>query len=387
MTYDMPAGLVGDLALRGLVQCSLRAAAAASCPSSSRVGTVQSIDGSGTEPPLLPGNVFLTRPKQPGDPAGLSVQVPARLGPVDAGIVIVGVRLQLRPDGGLHVVSDPIPPLQEGIPLAIRQLTVRIDRDGFMRNPTSCGEKTANGLFDSIGSEHASISSKLSFTGCDRLAFAPSIRAFIGARHRTRTGAHPPFTTVITSRGDDATIRSAHVRLPKGVASNTRSLNAACASELFAAGRCPEVSHIANAVALSPLLRDPVTGPVYLVKRPAGQTGLPRLVVQFRSPVALTLEGIVNIGRGGGIGTTFPVVPDLPITRFTLRFHGGAYGALALTRNICRARRGRRALRLPSSFQGQNGRATKLSPRMAVRGCRGMRGRARHRRTAKRRRR
>jgi hypothetical protein len=380
MTYDLPAGLVGDLALRGLVQCSLRAAAAASCPSSSRVGTVQSIDGSGTQPPLLPGKVFLTRPKEPGDPAGLSVQVPARLGPVDAGIVIVGVRLQLRPDGGLHVVSDPIPPLQEGIPLAIRQLTVRIDRDGFMRSPTSCGEKTANGLFDSIGNEHASINSKLSFTGCDRLAFAPSIRAFIGARHRTRTGAHPPFTTVITSKGDDATIRSAHVRLPKGVASNTRSLNAACASDLFAAGRCPEQSHVANAVALSPLLRDPVTGPVYLVKRPAGQTGLPRLVVQFRSPVALQLEGIVNIGRGGGIGTTFPVVPDLPITRFTLRFHGGAYGALALTRNVCRARRGRRALRLPSTFSGQNGRTTKLRPKMAVRGCRASARRVRRKR-------
>ena len=69
--------------------------------------------------------------------------MPARLGPVDAGVVIVGVRLQLRPDGGLHVVSDPIPPLQLGIPLAIRTLTVTIDRDGFMRNPTSCGEKTA----------------------------------------------------------------------------------------------------------------------------------------------------------------------------------------------------------------------------------------------------
>ena len=165
------------------------------------------------------------------------------------------------------------------------------------------------------------------------------------------------------------------MRLPKGVASNTRSLNAACATDAFAAGRCPDQSHIANAVAHSPLLRDPVTGPVYLVKRPAGQKGLPRLVVQFRDPVALTLEGIVNIGKGGGIGTTFPVVPDLPITRFTLRFHGGAFGALALTKNICR-----RALRLPATFSGQNGRTVKARPRIAVRGCRGAKGRMRGRR-------
>jgi hypothetical protein len=376
MTYDLPPGLVGNLALRGLVQCPLRVAAAGDCPASRRLGPVESIDGSGTEPPTLPGSIYLTKPKQPGDPAGLSVKVPARLGPVDAGVVIVGVRLQLRPDGGLHVVSDPIPALQEGIPLAIRKLTVTIARDGFMRNPTSCGAKTAFGHFDSLGNEHADISSKLSFTGCDRLNFGPKIRAFIGAKHRTGVGSHPPFTTVITSKGDDATIRSAHVRLPKGVASNTRSLNAACATDAFAAGRCPTQSHIANAVALSPLLRDPVTGPVYLVKRPAGQKGLPRLVVQFRSPVALQLEGIVNIGKGGGIGTTFPVVPDLPITRFTLRFHGGAYGALALTRNICR-----RSLHLPATFAGQNGRTVKARPRIAVRGCRGARShkRAKHR--------
>jgi hypothetical protein len=368
MTYDLPGGLVGNLALRGLVQCALRAAAAGACPASSRLGPVESVDGSGTEPPTLPGSIYLTKPKEPGDPAGLSVKVPARLGPVDAGVVIVGVRLQLRPDGGLHVVSDPIPALQEGIPLAIRKLTVKITRDGFMRSPTSCGEKTAFGHFDSLGDEHAEISSKLSFTGCDGLSFGPRLRAFIGAKHRTKVGSHPPFTTVITSNGDDATIRSAHVRLPKGVASNTRSLNAACATDAFAAGRCPPQSQVAKAVALSPLLRDPVTGPVYLVKRPAGQKGLPRLVVQFRSPIAFQLEGTVNIGKGGGIGTTFPVVPDLPITRFTLRFHGGAYGALALTRNICR-----RALRLPASFSGQNGRAVKARPRIAVRGCRGAR--------------
>ena len=306
MTYDLPPGLVGNLALRGLVQCSLRAAAVAACPRSSRLGPVTSVDGSGTEPPSLPGDIYLTKPKETGDPAGLSVAVPARLGPVDAGTVIVGVRLQLRPDGGLHVVSDPIPSLVEGIPLAIRRLTVNVNRDGFMRNPTSCGEKTALGHFDSLGGEHAEIGSKLTFTDCDRLAFGPSIRAFIGARHRTRTGAHPPFTTVVTSRGDDATIRSAHVRLPRGVAANTRSLNAACARDLFAAGRCPEQSHVANAVALSPLLRDPVTGPVFLVKAPPGSSGLPRLVVQFRNPIAFELEGIVNIGKRGGIGTTFP---------------------------------------------------------------------------------
>jgi hypothetical protein len=371
MTFHFPPGLVGSLALRGLVQCPLSVAAQGGCPDSSRLGGVRAVAGSGTEPPTLPGDVYLTKPKVAGDPAGLSVKVPAHLGPVDAGVVIVGARLLLRPDGGLDAISDSIPAFQLGIPLAMRQLTVTVDRDGFMRNPTSCGTKTATGHFDSIGDEHADVSSTLHFTDCDSLGFDPKIKAFIGARHRTRTGAHPPFTTVVTANADDATIRSAHVRLPKGVASNTASLSAACAPDAFAAGRCDERSHIGNAVAHSPLLRDPITGPVFLVKQPRG---LPRLVVQFRNPIAFQLEGVINIGTHNGIGTTFPVVPDLPVTRFTLRFHGGAYGPLALTRNICR-----RALRLPTSFAGQNGRAVKLRPRIAVRGCRGARAPKRHR--------
>ncbi len=378
MTYHLPAGLVGSLALRGLVQCPLDVAAAGNCPASSRIGDVRAVAGSGTEPPSLPGELYLTKPKVAGDPAGLSVKVPAHLGPVDAGVVIVGTRLLLRPDGGLDAISDAIPAFQLGIPLAMRQLTVTVNRDGFMRNPTSCGTKTAAGHFDSIGNEHADASSTLHFTDCDKLHFGPRFAAYIGARHATGVGNHPPFTTVIATRGDDATIRSAHVRLPLGLASNTRSLNAACATDAFAAGRCPARSQVGTATALSPLLRDPVRGPVYLVKRPPGQFGLPRLVVQFRTPIQLTLEATINIGSNGAIGTTFPVVPDLPMTRFTLRFHGGAYGPIALTRNICRAHK----LRLPGRFTGANGRTVGLRPRIVVRGC--VRHKAHRHRTRKR---
>ncbi|MGB2712464.1 MAG: hypothetical protein WBC33_13230, partial [Conexibacter sp.] len=40
MTYDLPAGLVGNLALEGLTRCALDAAAAGDCPASSRLGPV-----------------------------------------------------------------------------------------------------------------------------------------------------------------------------------------------------------------------------------------------------------------------------------------------------------------------------------------------------------
>ena len=366
MTYELPHGLVGNLALRGLTKCSLADAAAARCPASSRLGPVVSIDGSGTEPPALPGDVFLTEPKVAGDPAGLSVAVPARLGPVDAGIVIVGVRLTLRPDGGLRVVSDPIPALQEGIPLAIRKLTVTVDRDGFLRNPTGCGDLRATGRFESIRGQVAGIGSALRVEGCDRLRFKPRMRVILGARRKVRRNAHPPLITVIRTKGGDAAIRKAHVRLPKALATNLRAVNAACEPEDFAADRCSKRARTARAIARSPLIGEPVRGWAWLVKRPRGEVGLPRLVVRLRHPIALQFEGIVKVGKRGAIATTFPLLPDLPLTRFALRFRGGRFGALEATRHLCKARR---RLRLPAGFRGWNGDVARTRPRIGVRGC------------------
>lgn len=367
MTFNLPAGLVGNLALPGLTKCPLADAAVAHCPASSRLGSVSAVAGSGSQPPTLPGSVYLTAPKAAGDPAGLSVVVPAHLGPVDAGIVIVGVRLQLRSDGGLLATSDPIPALQEGIPLALRTLTVTIDRKGFMRNPSSCGEKKPTGHFDAIGGGGAEASSTLTFTDCDKLRFAPKITARLGAKGSDRVGGHPPFTTTITSGAADATIHRAHVVLPPALATNTTALNAACPQTSFDAGTCSKHAQVATARALSPLISGVVSGPVYLVKQ---AQGLPKLVVQLRTPIAITFTGFVNIGKRGRIGTTFNPVPDLPITRFSLSFHGGRYGVLAANRNLCKG-----TLRLPSQFTGANGRSLKMRPKIKLIGCRhGRRG-------------
>lgn len=363
MTFALPAGLIGDLALKGLVQCSLKDAAHGDCPAASRIGTVAATAGSGTEPPTLPGTVWLTKPKLPGDPAGLSIKVPAQLGPVDAGTVIVGARLQLRPDGGLLATSDPIPALQLGIPLAMRRLVVRVDRDGFMRNPTSCGDHAALGHFDAIGGGSADVSSTLTTTDCGRLPFAPRLGAAIGGKHRTGAGAHPAFTTTIRQRDGEAGIRLARVRLPGALAANLTAVNAACTPEELAAGTCSRRALVATARALSPFIEGPITGPVYLVQRQVGK--LPNLVVQLRTPIALQFEGTITIDKAGRITTTFRQVPDLPVTVFRLRFHGGAAGALTTTRNLCR----KPALRLAVAFRGQNGKLVRQRPKIVLRGC------------------
>lgn len=362
MTYSLPPGLVGALAMPGLTQCSLVDAAAQRCPASSKVGDVVSVVGSGGLPPSLPGTAYLTAPKQAGDPAALSIQVPARLGPVDAGTVIVGVRLALRNDGGLDVISDDIPALQLGIPLAIRRLTVTMNRAGFMRNPTSCGAKQSTADFTPLdGGAHAGGTSSITIDGCDRLPFAPRLTATLGARGATKEGVHPPFTTVITQRPGEAALKTVRVKTPTAMSTNIRTVAAACDPAVLAQDRCAEASHVAEARAESPLVSGALTGPTWLVKR---TKGLPKLVVHLRGPASIDLEGIVTTDSHGALITTFSHVPDLTISSFELKFRGGRDGIFTAVQNLC-ARR----LLTSTGFVGQNDKTTQQREALKVVGC------------------
>jgi hypothetical protein len=362
-TFRLPAGLVGDLTLDGLVKCSLSDAAKAACGDASKVGTAQVEVGSGPAPASLPGTVYLTAPQQAGDPAGLSVLVPAKLGPVDLANVIVPVRLQLRGTGGLTATSAQLPQLQEGITTSLRVASIAITRDGFMRNPTGCGRKRYSGTFDALGGGNVTAFDALTITDCDALPFAPRISAKLGAKGRNGAGAHPPFTTTIRQRGGEASIRRANVRLPKTLSTNIDAIDAACTRAELDAGTCSKRARVGRATAISPLIDGPVTGPVYLVKRPEG--GLPKVVVQLRDPIALQFEGVVRIGKGNRITTLFPRIPDLPVSKFTLAFHSGRFGILSATRSLCA-----KTLRMPTKFHGYNGDRESQRPKIAVKGCR-----------------
>ena len=360
VTFRLPRGLIGNLALRGLVKCSLADAARAACGAASKVGTAEVAVGSGPSPVTLPGSLYLTAPKVAGDPAGLSVVVPAKLGPVDIGNVIVGERLVLRSDGGLNVISDALPQFQKGITTSIRVATLSITRAGFMRNPTACGHEHYSGMFDSV--EGASVTTHAAFdlTSCARLRFTPRIKATLGGRGQNGVGDHPAFTTTITQGKGQAGISRAYVLLPPNLATNPRALNASCDRATIDAGRCSSKARIGVATAVSPFVVGKLRGPVYLVRQPRG---LPHLLVLLRGPLSIDFEGVIKVG-GGKIANLFPRVPDVPVTSFTLAFHSGSYGILSANRSLCT-----RALAMPTHFLGQNGKLVKLRPRIAVRGC------------------
>jgi hypothetical protein len=367
VTFRLPRGLVGDLALSGLTQCSLADAANGACAASSKIGSATTEAGSGPAPVTLPGDVFLTAARVAGDPAGLSVLVPARIGPVDLGTVIVPVRLQLRSNGGLNAIAD-IPQFEDGVPISPRLTSVTIDRAGFMRNPTGCDKRRSSGVFDGVGGGSVTTHAAFTLTDCRALGFGPRFSVKVGARGKTSRGSHPPLTTTITQRGGQAAISWAHVILPHALATNPTGLNEACSQAEFDANRCPPLSKAGTARATSPFVSRPLSGPVYLVKRPPGQTGLPNVVARLSGPLTIDLVGKSKVGPGGKIATTFPTVPDLPVTKFTLSFHSGRFGLIAANTNLCARRRF-----APAEFHGQNGKKVKQRTNVDVRGCRSSR--------------
>lgn len=361
VSFQLPRGLIGNLALRGLTQCSLADAANAKCTDSSKIGTAQVEVGSGNPTASLPGTVYLTAPKVSGDPAGLSVLVPAKLGPVDLGNVIVGVRLQLNPDGSLTATSDTLPQFQKGITTAIRTATISITRDGFMRNPTGCDRRRSTGVFTPLAGANVTSYAAFSLSDCKSLAFSPRFAIKVGARGKTGAGSHPPLTTTVTQPNNQAGISWVHVLLPRVLPSNSIGLEQACTQAAFDAGRCGNRAKIATAKATSPFVTRQLSGPVYLVKR---DRGLPKLVVQLRGPLSLDMTGNIKIGKGNKIATTFGTVPDLPVTKFSLKFHSGRFGIIAANANLCA-----RKLFAPTELRGQNGKKVKNRPQITVNGC------------------
>jgi hypothetical protein len=144
-----------------------------------------------------------------------------------------------------------------------------------------------------------------------------------------------------------------------------------CTKVQLAAHNCPKGSVYGFAKAETPLLDKPLEGPVYL------GTGyghlLPDLVAELNGQIHVILNGTIDTGKGGGIRNTFEIVPDAPVSKFTLEMKGGARGLLENS-NVCDQRN-----YLTAKFFAQNGKVSVSHPLLQD-GC-GAKGRhKRHKR-------
>jgi hypothetical protein len=369
----LPPGLTAKLAgVRYCPESAIAAAAAnsgaaeaatSSCPDSSLVGHASVAVGSGSEPFHITGKAFLSGPYH-GAPLSLVIVTPATAGPFDLGSVVVRVALQIDPaTAQVHAVSDPIPHVFGGALLDLRSVAVKLDRPKFSLNPTNCSAKTvaanlrgggANPLDPAAFSSFAA-SAPFQVNGCDSLGFGPKLymRTFGG----TRRGKSPKLRATLVARDGDANIGRAAVTLPRPLFLEQASLANVCTRVQFAAHECPSDSIYGYATARTPLLDAPLKGPVYLR---SSEHELPDLVAALRGQVEIDLAGRIDEVKGR-MRTTYDVVPDVPVSKFTLIVRGGKKkrGLLVNSTNLC-ARR----YRVVAKFTGQNGKKANQKPKL-----------------------
>jgi uncharacterized repeat protein (TIGR01451 family) len=364
LAVDMPTGLLGRIA--STVLCPDAAANAGTCTDGSKIGRVTVGAGAGSNPFYIStGRAYITGPYR-GAPFGLSIVVPAVAGPFDLGNVVVRSAIFVnRHNAALKVVSDPLPTILEGIPLDVRDVRVLVDRKHFFLNPTSCAPKQIRATVGSTQGAVARVGSRFRATDCVGLPLSPKLVITVGAKGRTSPGHSTPLTTVLTQPSGQTNLRSVSVTLPGTLNALLPVINRACKLAAFEAGHCGAGAKAGTAVAVTPLLRDPLRGPVYFVKNPARV--LPDLVVALRGQISFDLVGKVSIPGGKQLGTRFDAIPDAPIKKFTLRLVAGRNGPLGVARNLC-TRKGRAAL-ATIGMRGQSNRLIQVRQRLRVKGC------------------
>jgi len=283
--------------------------------------------------------------------------------------VVVRARIDVDPHTAqITVTSDPLPTILQGIPLPLRHVNVTIDRPGFTFNPTSCNPMSIAGTL--TGAQGASSTSTVPFqvTNCQTLPFKPSFTVSTQAKTSKQAGAS--LSARYASSPGQANTAKVDVSLPKQLPARLTTIQQACTEAAFAQNpaSCPAASAIGTATASTPVLANPVTGPVYLVSH--GGAAFPDVVAILQGEgITLDLTGGVNISHGI-TSASFNTVPDAPIGVFQLTMPEGPHSGLAA--NLPAKAKGSfcgQTLTMPTTMTAQNGAQIKQSTRIAVTGC------------------
>jgi hypothetical protein len=327
LRVGLPPGMIGDpTATPQCTEAELNSSSG--CPANTQVGTT-TVNATLTVLVVpvtldIQGKIFNLEP-HPGEPARFGIILtPIALDPLPPLLpVVLESAVELRQsDLGLDTVVANIPNMTQGLPTHINSMSLTLQGQPsggtkpFMRNPTSCDEAVTNFTADAYGSD-TDVTGQASFTptDCDQLDFSPSFSAKIGSAGHTAAGSKPPVSSTISQDVDEAGLKRAKVFLPSNLQSVTSVLSNQCPDAAFQTSTCPAASVVGSAVAASPLLTEPLNGPVILIANPSG---FPRIGLDLTGPLAMKLRGDLLVSSVAGI--QFDDLPDIPISEFTLNF-------------------------------------------------------------------
>jgi hypothetical protein len=262
------------------------------------------------------------------------------------------------------IKTDPLPQILQGVPIAYRAVHVEVDRPQFTLNPTGCKAKQISATVTASNGAVANPSAGFQATNCADLDYSPHLK--LALKGATRRSGHPALSATLTQPRGQSNTAKAVVELPTSQFIDQDHINNPCTRVQFNASACPPLSILGRARAVTPLLDQPLEGPVYF-RSNGGERELPDIVADLHGPFHIILVGFVDSVPVKGtelarLRTRFLGVPDAPVTKFTVNLFGGKKrGLLENSRELCKTNR-----RAKLSFTAQNGAVRNSSPQIAT---------------------
>jgi hypothetical protein len=337
--------------------------AGASCPAASEIGHTLVGAGVGSVLTYAHGKIYLAGPYN-GSALSIAAITAAKVGPFDLGTVVIRQALKVDPETAEVFIdatgSDPIPHIIDGITTHLRDIRAYVDKPEFTLNPTNCTRtSTASTLLGSgldfaseIDDRPVTVSTPYQAADCAALSFKPQLK--LSLKGGTKRAGHPSLRAVLKMKPGMANIARAQVTLPKSEFLDQSHIGTVCTRVQYAKDQCPAKSVYGYAKAITPILDEPLQGPVYLR---SSSHKLPDLVAGLKSgKIEIDLAGRID-SVDGQIRSTFETVPDAPVSKFVLTMQGGKKGLLENSTNLCA-----KAHKAIVAFDGQNGKISDSSP-------------------------
>jgi hypothetical protein len=360
-----------------------------SCPVASEIGHSLAGAGVGQSLAYAPGKLYLAGSYH-GSAISLVAITAAKVGPFDLGTVVIRQAFKIDPETGEVFIdatgSDPIPHIIKGVPVHARDIRAYTDRPNFVLNPSSCKRtSTASTLLGSglnFSSEAddrpVTVSTPFQAADCAALPFKP--RLALKLKGGTKRGDYPALKAVLNMNGiGEAGIRRAQVTLPRSEFIANAHFNTICTRVVFKQGshpgeKCPAGSVYGKAVAETPLLDEPLVGPVFLR---SSEHQLPDVVAALHNgEIDVVLVGRVDSVKGR-LRNTFEATPDAPVKRVVVSLLGGKKGLFENSTDLCADTH-----KAIASFTGHNGKEWDFNPVVRATGCNG-KANTRHKQNAR----
>jgi hypothetical protein len=348
------------------------------CPAGSQVGNTTALSGLGGKSVVLSGKVYLTE-GYGGAPFGLLAVTEAKAGPFNLGFVNVRSQIFVNKEtAAVTVISEPIPQMVKGVPAQIKELNVTVERPGnepFEFNPTNCEGLKIGGAVTGHEGGNSAISEPFHLTNCSSLPFKPTLTATVLGHGSKANGT--TFKVTIESEGlGQANVHKVDLTLPEALPSRLTTIQKACLAAVFNANpaSCEEGSDIGEGIVYTPVFKNPLRGPAYLVSH--GNAAFPdvEFVLQGEG-VTLIVDGKTDIKKGITY-SKFETAPDAPFTKFETILPAGPHSALttdvpeAEEFSLCKQASSR--LEMPTTIVGQNGTTIEETSKIARIGCGGV---------------